>query len=211
MTGHDESSAAFWEARYQGMNRSWGTQPNALLKEAMTALGLPPGRALDLGCGHGGDALWLASLGWHVTAVDIAPTALVRVAAAAAQAGVGERVSTEHHDISRSLPAGAFDLVYACYAHSHVDIGRDAVLARAAGQVEPGGRLIVVDHASLAPWSDRDHAPTSFPSAEQTWRSIGLSTDWNTERVTAVERVATHPDGRAATVTDNLIVARRRA
>ena len=60
-------SAEFWEPRYSGADPEWGSRPNARFTEILPRLALRPGLALDLGCGHDGDALWLASLGWHVT------------------------------------------------------------------------------------------------------------------------------------------------
>ncbi|MEU9187776.1 methyltransferase domain-containing protein [Streptomyces sp. NPDC048484] len=69
----------------------WKGTPNPLLAETAAQLS-PPGHALDLGCGEGGDTIWLATHGWQVTAVDIAPTALQRVAQHAAHEGVADRV-----------------------------------------------------------------------------------------------------------------------
>ena len=68
-----------WEEHYAERDRVWSGRVNVRLAEV--AESLPPGRALDLGCGEGGDAMWLAERGWHVTAVDISQTALDRAAA----------------------------------------------------------------------------------------------------------------------------------
>ncbi|MGQ4350939.1 class I SAM-dependent methyltransferase, partial [Streptomyces sp. SAS_275] len=84
MNDSSTDSAAFWEKHYAGMDAQWGTRPNVVLTDLLGDLAPEPGTALDLGCGHGGDALWLAGLGWHVTAVDVSQTALDRVAAGAA-------------------------------------------------------------------------------------------------------------------------------
>lgn len=95
MTGAtDTPSAEFWENHYLGTDPRWGTRPNAVLAEVVSALAPVAGSALDLGCGHGGDALWLASLGWQVRAVDVSATALRRVAEAARAEGVADRVTT---------------------------------------------------------------------------------------------------------------------
>lgn len=70
------SAEQFWEERYRQSERVWSGEPNSAVV-AETA-GLSPGRALDLGCGEGADAIWLAAHGWNVTGVDVSATAVER-------------------------------------------------------------------------------------------------------------------------------------
>jgi SAM-dependent methyltransferase len=70
-----------WDEMYRTRDRVFSGNPNGVL--VAEAAGLPPGQALDVGCGEGADALWLAGRGWHVTAVDVSETALRRAAVAA--------------------------------------------------------------------------------------------------------------------------------
>jgi SAM-dependent methyltransferase len=202
------TSEEFWERHYRDADPAWGTRPNAVLTEVVTALAPRPGTALDLGCGHGGDALWLASLGWHVTAVDVAATAVERVTAAADAAGLSDRVAAVRHDLSQSFPDGTFDLVSACYFHTPVDIPRAEVLRRAAEAVAPGGLLLVVEHASVSPWSWQAGQEVHFPTPAETLASLRLDAGWRVERLDAPQRSARGPQGQVATVTDNVIAVR---
>ncbi|MFJ7243544.1 SAM-dependent methyltransferase [Kitasatospora sp. NPDC098652] len=207
----DTDSATFWERHYARLDPEWGTRPNAVLDGLVAALAPDPGRALDLGCGHGGDALRLAALGWDVTAVDVARTALDRVAERARAAGLSDRVHPVRHDLARTFPAGSFDLVSACYFHTPVELPRVEVLRRAAAAVAPGGLLVVVDHASLAPWSWQAGQDVRFPAPEEELAALELGEGWRTERCHAPRRTATGPQGRTATVTDNVLALRRAA
>ncbi|MEU8789330.1 class I SAM-dependent methyltransferase [Streptomyces sp. NPDC048643] len=209
MNDSDTDSAAFWEKHYAGMDARWGTKPNVVLTGLVERLAPEPGTALDLGCGHGGDALWLAGLGWHVTAVDVSQTALDRVAAAAAATGVAHRVAPRRHDLAETFPDGTHDMVTATYFHTPVAISREQVLRRAARAVAPGGLLIVIEHASLAPWSWQAGQDIRFPTPDEVVSSLHLDDTWHTERAEAPRRTASGPEGRTATVTDNVIAIRR--
>ncbi|SDQ21293.1 bifunctional 2-polyprenyl-6-hydroxyphenol methylase/3-demethylubiquinol 3-O-methyltransferase UbiG [Quadrisphaera sp. DSM 44207] len=198
----------FWEDLYRPGPR-WSGNPNPALVDVASPL--PPGTALDLGCGEGGDALWLAGRGWRVTAVDVSATALERLAASAAAAGLAERLEIGRHDLTASFPDGAFDLVCACYLHSPVPMDRDRVLHRAAQAVAPGGVLIVVDHEWMSPWSWTD-ADAASSAAPQVLDALGLDpAEWRTSRAGAPRRGATTPDGEAVTVTDLVLALTRRA
>lgn len=204
-------SADFWERHYARLDAAWGTRPNAVVREVVTALAPRPGTALDLGCGHGGDALWLAARGWDVTAVDGAATALDRVARGARAAGVADRVHPVRHDLAQTFPPGRFDLVGAAYFHTPLDLPRAAVLRRAAEAVAPRGLLLVVEHASLAPWMWQSEDEVHFPTPEESLASLRLDDGWHVERCEAPRRTATGPQGQTATVTDNVLALRRAA
>src|SRR5258705_2397341 len=69
------AQAAEWDARYSERDGTmWSGRPNGRL--VAEADGLTPGRALDVGCGEGADAIWLARRGWTVTAIDISHVAV---------------------------------------------------------------------------------------------------------------------------------------
>ena len=203
-------SAEFWEPRYSSVGPEWGREPNARLIAILPRLALRPGLAWDLGCGHGGDAFWLASLGWHVTATDVSATAVRRVARTAMELELRDRVTAERHDLSRTFPEGTFHLVYGCYFHSPVPLDRDSILRDAADRVRPGGCFVLIDHGSAAPWAWRpDGKEPEFRTPAQTLADISLGPGWVTEMCEPATRIATGPDGQTATVTDNVIVLRR--
>ena len=86
----------FWDARYRSADRIWSGNPNPHLVAHVAEL--VPRTALDVGCGEGADTIWLASLGWHVTAIDVSTVALDRAAEQAAAAGrrVADRITWQH-------------------------------------------------------------------------------------------------------------------
>lgn len=198
----------FWEQRYAGAEPVWSGRVNARLAEVVADL--TPGRALDLGCGEGADAVWLAEHGWQVVAVDVAETALRRASAAARERNLLERIDFQRHDLSRSFPDGTFDLVSAQYLHSPVHLARDAVLRRALTRVNPGGVLLIVDHGAPPPWSQ--HLEHDLPGIEDVLASLSPDPQcWQRVRAETADRETIGPDGQPATLTDNIIVLRRSA
>jgi SAM-dependent methyltransferase len=200
---------AHWEEHYGERDRVWSGRVNVRLAEV--AEGLTPGRVLDLGCGEGGDAVWLAERGWHVVAVDISETALRRAASEANARGLSDRIDFALHDLSNSFPDGTFDLVSAQFLHSMIPFDRPRVLKWAASAVRPGGLLVIVDHAGSPPWASKLAHHHEFPSAEEVVGSLDLDDgEWERVRVEAAERQATGPDGQTGTLVDNVMVLRRR-
>lgn len=204
----DGSGDAFttWEEHYSAKPQVWSGHVNARLAEI--APQLTGTRALDLGCGEGADAIWLAEHGWTVVAVDVSTTALERGRAAARERGLAGRIDFQQHDLDSQFPAGQFDLVSAQFLHSPVETDRPAILRRAATAVAPGGTLLIVDHAAAPPWATRmrDHA---FPSAESVLDGLGLDGGWERIQVGTVERTVHGPDGQPAALPDNVIRVRR--
>jgi SAM-dependent methyltransferase len=114
--------------------------------------GLQPGRALDAGCGHGAEAIWLASAGWRVTAVDFSVTALehARSTSRALGADIAGRIDWVEGDLGTwAPPPGVFDLVSCLYVHVAGSVG--AMVARLGSGVAPGGTLFLVGHLPVDP------------------------------------------------------------
>ncbi|PYC88045.1 SAM-dependent methyltransferase [Streptomyces tateyamensis] len=204
----EQQTEEFWEGHYQQRERVWSGKVNPVFAEI--AEPLTPGRALDLGCGEGADAVWLARHGWQVDAADISATALARAAGHAAETGTAERISFHRVDLTKGFPEGRFDLVSAQFLQSPLDFPRAEVLRRAFAALAPGGVLLVVDHAAAPPWSKHGHQ-MEFPTPQDTLAELGLSADQvAVERAGTVERPAAGPEGEHGMLTDGVLVLRRR-
>ena len=195
----------FWESFYTGREQVWSGRPNAVLVDVVAEL--TPGTALDLGCAEGADAVWLAGQGWAVTGADVSATALARAGRHAAEVGVA--VDLQQHDLTRTFPEGAFDLVSACFLQSPVEFPRTQVLQRAARAVAPGGLLLVVEHGSAPSWA-AGHHDVVFPTPAEALAALELApAGWTAERLDAPEREVTGPNGEPGTLTDVVVAVRR--
>ncbi|MFF9489610.1 SAM-dependent methyltransferase [Streptomyces sp. NPDC014676] len=205
-----DDAVRFWDDVYAARPAATDPRPNVRLTE--TLADLPPGDVLDLGCGAGGDALWLARQGWRVTAVDVSAVAVERLTSLTVSHGLADRITARRHDLRESFPEGEFDVVCAHYLHTPLDLDRVAVLRRAAHALRPGGRLLVVDHGSTAPWSWNQDPDVRYPAPREVAADIALDpAAWTVERADSPRRVATGPDGRTAEVTDHVLIVRRTA
>jgi SAM-dependent methyltransferase len=199
--------AAEWDARYRERDgQMWSGRPNGRL---VAEIGdLRPGRALDVGCGEGADAIWLANRGWVVTAIDISDVAIGRARHAAELAGATvEWICADA--LHTELPSRSFDLVSMQYPALPKSTGESAVQTLLA-TVRPGGLLLAVYHDL-----DEDHRrhmksrgvdPDDYVEADDLRKLLG--DDFTLERH-AVEPRLDPPPG-TPHIADIVLLARRR-
>lgn len=202
------TDATYWNTRYAESDALWSGDANAALVHEVSDL--TPGTALDLGCGEGGDAVWLATRGWRVTAVDISAVALAKAAERAARAGV--EVDFQCHDLGASFPAGSYDLVSAQFLYPRGEVPRERILLAAAAAVAPGGILLIEGHQDFGPFAEqhRSHGDISFPEPEEVIAGLRLGEgQWQVLRSATHDRLQNGPDGRPAHRTDSTIKLRR--
>ncbi|MEI6375474.1 MAG: class I SAM-dependent methyltransferase [Actinomycetes bacterium] len=196
---------AQWDQRYSEFEQMWSGAPNGALVAEVA--GLTPGRVLDVGCGEGADAIWLAANGWSVTAVEVSGIALARAAQHAADANVA--VHWVHAGlVEAALPPASFDLVSAQYPAllQTPDAAAERALLDA---VALGGVLLLVHHAGM---EEHRHEGSSFNNAEFVWpRMVAalLDDEWVIE-VDEVRPRAVPEGGAGAHHADDVILRARR-
>lgn len=164
----------FWEELWSRTLRERGGHvPGRPANTHLTAVAarLRPGRALDAGCGHGSDTLWLAARGWRVTAVDFSAVALAHARSTADGAGVGvaRLVDWVEADLATwSPPPGQYDLVACLYVHVAGSV--EEIVRRIGAGVAPGGTLLLVGHHPVDPASG-----VATPAAGQVQVSVGAA------------------------------------
>jgi SAM-dependent methyltransferase len=131
--------AKAWDARYAGTELMWSVEPNQFV--ARECLDLPPGRAVDLACGEGRNAIWLARRGWEVTAVDFSAVALDKGRRLAGDVALDWVVA----DATTWEPDGGYDLAVLAYLQLPADERRAAV-RHAYAALAPGGTVVLVAH-----------------------------------------------------------------
>ena len=198
--------AAEWDTRYAETELVWGAEPNRFV--AAELADLPPGRALDVACGEGRNAIWLAARGWAAVGVDFSATAVDRARRLAQEAGVGERAEFVVGDVTTGLlPEGSYDAVVIAYLHLFAQ-ARTRVVRHAAELVAPGGVLLVVGHDSTNPsegvGGPQDPAVLFGPD------DIAADIDGllEIEKAQRVHRPVATPDGERAAI-DALVLASR--
>ncbi|MEU6388097.1 class I SAM-dependent methyltransferase [Streptomyces sp. NPDC046939] len=201
----DMFEPAAWDERYAGQDRFWSGEPNPQL--VVAAAEHAPGTALDVGCGEGGDVVWLAGQGWRVTGADFSAEGLARAARHAERAGVADRVDWWQVDARTFDAEGrSYDLVTSHYLHAP-DGGMVEVVRRLATAVAPGGLLLVVGHAPSHAFTQHSesHRKAMFLAEELL---PGLPDDF--EPVTVEQRLRTlKRDTGPVEAEDSVLLARR--
>ena len=215
MQGHEHhekrsgaaADAAEWDARYNEHDEAmWSGRPNGRLVAEVA--GLTPGRALDVGCGEGADAIWLARSGWTVTAIDISDVAVSRARKAAELAGA--TVDWVRGDaLQTTFPARSFDLVSMQYPALPKAAG-EAAVRTLLDTVRPGGLLLAVYHdlddEHREHMKSRGVDPADYVGADDLDRLLG--DDFTVELHAVEPRIDPPPD--TPHIADVVLRARRR-
>ena len=200
--------AADWDRRYAGTDLVWSAGPNVFVEQEVADL--TPGTALDLACGEGRNARWLAERGWRVTGIDWSREGVAKGRRTAPD------VDWQVGDVLTCPLPEALDLVVVAYFQVPAPERRTA-LRRCSSALAPGGRLVVVAHDStnLAEGTGGPQDPAMLYTAQDVLADVAdvPGVDWEVLRAERVERTVATADGHGAagTALDALVHARRRA
>jgi SAM-dependent methyltransferase len=201
------AQAEEWDARYsEHEDARWSGRPNGRL--VVEVADLAPSRALDVGCGEGADAIWLARRGWTVSAIDVSEVAVGRARAAAELAGADiEWICADV--LQMAFPVGSFDLVSLQYPALPKAAGEEAVRTL-LDTVRPGGLLLAayhdLDDAHREHMKSRGVDPADYVGVDDLRRLLG--DDFTVERDVVEPRVDPPPD--TPQIADVVLRARRR-
>ena len=193
-----------WDRRYSEAENLWSAKPNRFL--VAEAEGLEPRRALDLACGEGQNAIWLATLGWDVTGVDYSEVAIGKARARAARDGVAvEFVCADLVDYEPEV--GAFDLVVVLYLHIRAARAAAGPREGERARSRPDGTFLLIGH-DLTNMTDGVGGP-SDPSIHCTPDEI--ASELPGLEIEKAERVLRDVAGADRPAIDALVRARRAA
>jgi SAM-dependent methyltransferase len=180
--------ARSWDERYAGADQVWSTAPNQFVEAELA--GLPPGDALDLACGEGRNAIWLARRGWRVTAMDFSSVAVERGRSLAGDLEIEWRVGDA---LTSDLPQ--VDLVVLAYLQLRPD-ERSLAVRRAWAALRPGGTFFLVAHDStnLTEGTGGPQDPTVLYTAEDVLTDLADAHP-HVRRAERVERPVISPEG----------------
>jgi SAM-dependent methyltransferase len=196
-----------WDERYRAADLVWTERPNTFLAEILADA--VPGRALDVAAGEGRHAVWLASLGWQVTAVDFSAVGLDRAQAWAESKGLAARLTTVVADVATYQPEpDSFDLALFAYVQLPAE-ARTVAIRNAAGGVVVGGSVVLVAHDSSNLADGFGGPPDSavlYTPQDVLADLADAPGEWVAERADVVERLVPEAPRPAR---DALVVARR--
>ncbi len=209
--GSDRFSESSYDERYRSRRAVWSGDPNPQLVGEIASLS--PGSALDAGCGEGADAIWLAGLGWRVSAVDFSSVALQRAAARTAEldAEISTRIEWLHRDVtSWTPPESAYDLVSAQFLQLP-SAQRGPAFRSLARAVAPGGTLLIVGHhiSDLQQPIQRPPMPDVYFTAEELASTLLDAAEWEVLVSGARPRTIPAEHGGTVTVYDAVLRARK--
>lgn len=197
--------AAEWDRKYERRELVYGEAPNSTLVEVATTI--PRGRALDLAAGQGRNAIWLATRGWTVDAVDFSSVALTRASRVAESAprSVRERLTWIHADVTKLATEPNYDLVLMFYLHLPPDERRRAVSA-AVSALKPDGILMILGHhsANIADGVGGPQEPEILCTPKDLTADVG-------DRLTVTTAENRYRDVTGGTAIDALLLASRSA
>lgn len=204
-----EYTQEFWDQRYRQRDRIWSGKPNRHLVAEVD--GLQPGSALDVGCGEGADAAWLAEQGWDVLGIDVSEVALDRARAhsAALDPSLADRLHWQQVDLlaSPDLPRD-LDLVSIQFMHLP-EPHRSRVFGELASRVAVGGTLLIVAHdpSDLHSGVGRPHQADLYFTAQEI--AALLDDSWDVRVCESRPRVERSSDGHEHAISDAVLLAVR--
>lgn len=199
-------TAEYWDERYGSTHQVWSGKVNLRLTEQVAHL--TPGTAIELGCGEGGDAIWLAQHGWTVLATDISTVAVERAREHASDAGVGDRVTFSAADLRTwQPPADGFDLATLQFLHLPAETYTD-VTRRLAAAVRPGGTLLIVNHDPVDEHLERKHLDRLMLTPAQLAATLDAA-QWTVEVAETSGPRTVQRDGETMTIHDAIVRAVR--
>jgi SAM-dependent methyltransferase len=195
--------AAEWDRKYEGRELVYGEAPNATVVEVATTL--KRGRALDLAAGQGRNAIWLATRGWTVDAVDFSSVALTKASRVAASAprSVRERLTWVHADVTQLATEPNYDLVLMLYLHLPPE-ERQAAVSTAVSALKPDGILMILGHHA----ANIESGVGGPQEAEILYTPDDLASDVGT-RLTVLTAENRYRDVTGGTAIDALLLASR--
>jgi SAM-dependent methyltransferase len=182
-----------WDERYAGSELVWSASPNQFVAQALAAK--QPGRAVDLAAGEGRNALWLASLGWEVTAIDFSQVALDKGRAVEQSVSATHQIRWVRADVTTWAADGEYDLAVVAYLQLPEQQRSEAV-RRAFGALRVGGELFWVAHDStnLVEGTGGPQDPAVLMTAEDVLSDLG-GERFEVIRAERVERMVPQDDG----------------